>query len=105
MFDLFGNIQEQQEAIAKKLKEVEIEHSSNDKLVSLKINANKEVLDFSINVEDVKDLDIAQLEDQLIVTLNEAFEKANLEAEKVSNAAINDILPGGLGGLGGLFGQ
>lgn len=105
MFDLFGNIQEQQEAIAKKLKEVEISHSSNDHLISLKINANKEILDVSINATAMKDVDSAQLEDQLIVTLNEAFEKANIEAEKVSREAINDILPGGLGGLGGLFGQ
>ena len=105
MFDLFGNIQEQQEAIAIKLKEVEIEHTSSDKLISIKINANKEILDLSIQIDAEKGLDIAQLEDQMIVTLNEAFEKANVAAEKVSSAAINDLLPGGLGGIGGLFGQ
>jgi len=74
-------------------------------LISLKINANKEILDVSINASAMKDMEIAQLEDQLIVTLNEAFEKANIEAEKVSQEAIKDILPGGLGSLGGLFGQ
>lgn len=105
MFDLFGNIQEQQEQIARKLREVEITHQSSDHLVSLKINANKEVLDISINAESAGNLDIAQLEDQLVITLNEAFEQAAAEADRVSQEAIRDILPGGMEGLGGLFGN
>lgn len=102
---MFGNIQEQQEKMAQKLREIEINHQSGDGLVTLRINANKEVLDISIHTDDAGELDIAQLEDQLVVTFNEAFEQAALAAEKVSREAINDMLPGGLDGLGGLFGK
>lgn len=105
MFDMFGNIQEQQEKMARKLREVEITHTSGDGLVTLKINGNREVLDISIHTGNTGELDLAQLEDQLVVTFNEAFEKAAIEADKVSREAINDMLPGGLEGLGGLFGK
>lgn len=105
MMDLFGNIQQQQEEIAKKLKEVIIDHASDEGLITIKVNGAKELLDIRIDREKFSVEMLEQLEDLLVVTFNEAFEKANIEAEKVSQQAINDLLPGGLGSMGGLFGQ
>ena len=105
MFDLFGNLQEQQAEMAKKMAEIIVEHQSDDGLIKIKVNGLKEILDLSISRDKVNLEDIEQLEDLLLITLNQAFEKAGDESEKVSQQAINDILPGGLGNLGDLFGQ
>lgn len=94
-----GNMQEKQDEMAKKLKEIKLKHEGDGFIIE--VNAAKEVL----NVELPKALMNAdgqeELQDLLIVQLNRALEKAEEAQAKESSSMINDLLPGGLGGMFG----
>ncbi|HHH52204.1 MAG TPA: YbaB/EbfC family DNA-binding protein [Bacteroidetes bacterium] len=96
--DLLGNVGAQQEELEAKLKEIEISEKSQHGELEVSINGKKEILDISINK---KFDEMGELEDLLVLTLNSAFQKADLAAETETKKLINSILPGGLSGLFG----
>lgn len=102
--DLLGDMQEKQKAIKEKLATITVEAEAGDGLVKVKANANKEILNISINKEVVDPEDTEQLEDLLLVAINRAIELAVEKEQSETQNMIKDMLPPGMGGLGNLFG-
>ncbi len=102
MFDqLFGDLQKKQEDLKKSLAEVIIDHSFQDGIIEIKLNANKEVLNIKIDPEKLDTSDVEQIEDMMVIAMNEALEKAELEQAEKSQSLLGDMIPGGLGNLFG----
>lgn len=100
--DLFGNIGQQQEQLKKQLDTIELTHGSNNGAVSVQLTASKKIRDISIDITKIKLDDSEQLEDILIVTLNEALDKADALAAEKTQHIISDMLPPGFGNMFGL---
>lgn len=99
--NIFGNIEEQQEALQQKLESIQLESSVMDGAIVVKGNAKREILDILIDQSKVDMNDVEQLQDLLVTAVNDLILMAT-EAEQVeSQKLINDILPPGLGGLFG----
>ncbi|SRR5690606_3353181 len=99
--NLFGNIEEQQEALQQKLASIVLESSVLDGAVVVKGNAKREILDILIDPARIDPTDVEQLQDLLVTAMNDLILMAT-EAEQVeSQKLINDIIPPGLGGLFG----
>ena len=101
--DLMGNMQAQQAEMQKRLKEMPIEVSREG--LRIKGNAAKEVHDVEISDELSGVDNKEQLQDLLIAIFTEFNALADSEQEKLTQNLLNDVLPGGLGGLGGMFGM
>lgn len=99
--NLFGNIEEQQEALQQKLASIVLESSVLDGAIVVKGNAKREILDIVIDPARIDPTDVEQLQDLLVTAVNDLILMAT-EAEQVeSQKLINDIMPPGLGGLFG----
>lgn len=96
--DLLSSASEQQRVMDEKLKSVEILRESQDQAVSVTVNAKKEILDISIKKVYT---DNTELEDQLVLTLNEAMAEADILAAREAQDLLKTMLPGGLGNLFG----
>lgn len=103
--DMMGNMEERQKALKIKLAEILIETEVEDGAIKVTANANREITNISINKEAIDMSDTEQLEDLLMVAINRAVTLAGeKEAEEAQNL-IKDMLPPGMGGLAGMFGQ
>jgi len=103
MFDqMFGDMQKKQEEMKKTLSEIIVKKDIEDGALQVEVNANKEILNISINPEKIDMTNREQLEDLLVVVLNEALEEAEIEQAKASQSLLSDLLPGGMENL---FGQ
>ncbi len=99
--NLFGNIEEQQEALQMKLESIELESSVLDGAIIVKGNAKREILDIIIDNSKIDLTEVEQLQDLLVTAVNDLILMAT-EAEQVeSQKLINDIMPPGLSGLFG----
>ena len=101
MFDMMGNMEEQQRQLHEQLNDMIIEKQAEGGALTIKMNGNKRILDISINSEIVNAEGKEQLEDLLLVTFNAAIEDADSMAENEVQKQMNDILPGGLSQLFG----
>ncbi len=101
--DLFGDMQEKQEAIREELSEIKLEAEAGDGAVKVIVTANREVVNISIDQEKLDLEDKEQLEDLLTVAVNRALELAQAKEMEMTQNMIKDMLPPGLGGLGNLF--
>lgn len=98
-----ANMEEQQKAMKEKLSQIQLNAESGDGAVKVTVNANREVVNISINPQIVEEGDMEQVEDLLLVALNRALTlAAEAEAEE-SQKLIQNMLPPGLGNLGGMF--
>jgi DNA-binding YbaB/EbfC family protein len=102
---MFGNFEEQQKQMEEKLRAVIVYGSSGDGAVKVTANAAQDVTDISIDGSKLDTTDTDQLEDLVLLAVQEALEHAKEKASAASQDMINDMLPGGLGSLGNLFGQ
>lgn len=102
--DLLGDMQEKQKAIKEKLATITVEAEAGGGMVKVTANANKEILNISINKEVMDPEDTEQLEDLLLVAINRAIELAAEKEQSETQNLIKDMLPPGMGGLGNLFG-
>ena len=102
--DLLGNMQEKQKEIKARLAEHKVSASSGDGAITVEANANKEILNISIDPQKIDFEDTEQLEDLLLVALNRTLELAKKKEQEESQKMIKDMMPPGLGGLGNLFG-
>lgn len=107
--DLFGNIQQQQEEIAKKLAEIIVEGEAGDGAVLVSASADMRIENITIDPGKIDMADREQIEDLLVVALNRALdlarEKANVETQKALQQMLPLGGPGGLPDIGGLFGK
>ena len=69
------------------------------------VTAAQQVIDVSIDKTKIDLEDTEQLEDLLIVAFNQALGMAVDTQTNETNNMVKGILPGGLGGLGDLFGK
>ena len=99
--NLFGNIEEQQEALQQKLEAIQLESSVGDGAVVVKGNAKREILDILIDRTKIDPEDVEQLQDLLVTAVNDLILMASEAEQAESQKLINDILPPGLGGLFG----
>ena len=99
--DLFGNINEQQEQLKQQLEQIEITETSQNQEVTITISGAKNLRDISIDPEKIDANDLQQLEDLLLITLNNAMDKAEKLAAEETQKLIQDMLPPGLGNMFG----
>lgn len=105
MFDLFGNIEQHQKDLQEKLAQITIEHQSDDGAVKVILDGNRKLRDLVLDPGQFEPMDWEKLQDLVILTINEAAEQAEIQAAEVTNKLMSDMLPGGLSGLGKLFGS
>ncbi|MBK7409453.1 MAG: YbaB/EbfC family nucleoid-associated protein [Saprospirales bacterium] len=101
---MFGNMEEKQQEMRKRLSEKTVEGTSGDGAVVVKANANREIINISIKKEAVDTGDLEQLEDLLLVAANRALAAAAAVEAKEAENLLKDMMPPGLGNLGDLFG-
>jgi DNA-binding protein YbaB len=100
--DMFGNIGQQQEELKRKLDEIILSHHSDDNLIHIEISASKKLLDITFDEVKFQGIEKEELEDRLMITLNEAFEKADAAAGEKTQELLNEMLPPGFGNMLGL---
>jgi len=103
--DLLGGMQQQQVALQEKLDKIELTAKAGEGAVSVTVTAAQRVVDISIDKEKLNLEDTEQLEDLLIIAMNQALAMAVDTQTVETNNMVKDMLPGGLGGLGDLFGK
>lgn len=99
-----GNMEEKQRELELKLTGVELIGKDPSGAISVRANAKKEVINISIDPGKLDLTDKDQIEDFMLLAVNDALSKADEEAKKLSQNMVNELLPGGLGGLSNLFG-
>jgi nucleoid-associated protein EbfC len=102
---MFGDFEEQQKEMDKKLKAISIQHASNEDEVKVTINAGMEIENISVDFSKMDMTSADQLEDVLLVTINEAIKQAQVAQAVESQKMLSAMMPGGMGDLGKLFGQ
>ncbi len=102
--DLFGNLEEQQKALKSKLREISIESDLGDTRVQVTANAAREITNIRIDPELIAaNGDPEELEDLILTAVNRALELAAEREAAETKILLKDLLPPGMGGLGGLF--
>jgi hypothetical protein len=94
LMGMMGKIKETQEQVAntkKRLDTVLIDEKSNDNLLSVTVTANSSIKQIEINKQLLDDKE--QLEDYLILTLNNALEKAKQINETELAAVAKEGMP------------
>ena len=103
--DLLGNMQEQQAQLKKTLATLFVEVTQGNGAVTVKANANREIINIAFDPTKLDWSDQEQVEEMTVAAVNKALqaaaEKEALETEKL----LQNIMPPGLGGLGALFGK
>jgi nucleoid-associated protein EbfC len=102
---MFGDFEKMQAQMQEKLGSITVTADAGDGAVMVTMTADLQVQNVKIDKTKVDSADMEQLEDLLVVALNEAIIKAQTKAAAESQKMMNDIIPGGMGALGGLFGK
>lgn len=101
--DLMGNMQAHQEEMQKQLKQVEVKLVRDG--VTITGNAARDIHDIVIDDELLNSERKEELQDILINVITLFNESADAEQASRTQGLLDNILPGGMGGLGGMFGQ
>lgn len=99
--DLFGNVQQQQEEMRKKLATITVSADSGDGAVKVTANANREILDISIDKSKLDWDDVEQVQDLVLAAVNNALQKAVTKEQAEAQKLITQMMPPGLEGLFG----
>jgi hypothetical protein len=99
--DLFGNVQQQQEEMRRKLAELTVTAEAGNGAVTVKANANREVLDIRFDRSKLDWNDPEQVQDLLLAAVNDALGKAMQLEQAEAQKLISQMIPSGLGGLFG----
>ncbi len=102
--DMFGDLEKKQQEMRDKLSEIRVEADAGDGAVKVVANANRQIVNISINKDALDWDDVEQVEDLLTVAVNRALEKAALEEADAAQKLMQDMLPPGMGDMSGLFG-
>ncbi len=111
MGSMMKQIQKMQKEVTKKLEkaqeeleEMTVKASAGGDMVTVTMNGHNEIKEIEIDKEIVDPEDIEMLQDLIMAATNEASRKATeMREQKLDEVGGNVSLPGGLGGLGGLF--
>lgn len=103
--DMFGQMQEQQKEMRKQLATIEVEAESGEGAVKVVANANREIVNISINKDKLDWEDQEQVEDLVMVAVNRALEIAAEKEAAEAQKMIQNMMPPGMGGLSNLFGS
>jgi len=103
--DLFGNVEQQQEALQKKLATIEITGDAGDGAIKVVANANQKILNIAIDKTKLDWEDTEEVEDLLLVAINRTLEKAAAKQGEESQKLIQNMMPPGMGGLADMFGK
>lgn len=99
--NLFGNLQQSQEEIQKKLALIEVKKDFQDGALSITMNGAKKILDISLNPEKVDLTDHEMLEDLMVEAMNQIIGEVSIKEQEVSQGFIKDMLQPGMGNLFG----
>jgi DNA-binding YbaB/EbfC family protein len=100
---MFGGMEEMQKQMQENLAQIIVEEQAGGGLIKIKANAARQILDVSISPElDLEDRE--ELEDLILEAVNRVVAAAAAKEQEESQAMLSKMLPGGMGGLGDLFG-
>jgi DNA-binding YbaB/EbfC family protein len=97
--NLMGQMQEQQKAMRAALEKITVEAAAGDGAVKVQANANRQILNISIDKNLLDGRDIEQLEGLITVAVNRALEMAAQEESEAAQQMVKSMLPAGLGNL------
>lgn len=86
----------------KKLATISVTADAGNGAVTVTANANREILDVSIDKSKLDWDDVEQVQDLVLAAVNNALEKAMIKEQAEAQKLITQMMPPGLGGL---FGQ
>ncbi len=99
--DLLGNLESQQKELKQQLASLTVEGAAGDGAIKVVANANREIVNISIDPAVINVDDTEELEDLLLVALNRTLQlAAEMEAEETQKL-LQNMLPPGFGDLGG----
>ena len=101
---MFGNMEDKQAEMQKKLVEIKVEAEAGDGAVKITANAARQITDIKIDT-NFKYSDLEELEDLLLIALNRAMAKAAEVEHAETQKMISEMLPPGFGNLGSMFGM
>src|ERR1700742_4685648 len=104
MFDKILEAQQKAGEVKKRLDAISVNGTAEGGKITVVANGNKVVQSINIDEEFLKDADMEELEELLIVAINKAMEQAD-NVNQSEMAAMTQQMFGGLGGLGNLFGK
>ncbi len=102
---MFGDFEKMQAEMQAKLAGIQVQADAGDGAVTVTMNAAMQVENITLDKSKLDLSDLEQLEDFIVVATNEAIVKAQTKAAAETQKMMNNMLPGGLGGLGNLFGK
>jgi DNA-binding YbaB/EbfC family protein len=103
--DMMGQMKDMQAKLKERLRTITLEAEAGDGAVKVTVNAAREITNVKIDPAMVDTDDLEAIEDLVVIASNRALEQAAAREAAESQTMIQDMLPPGLGGLGGLFGQ
>ncbi|MCC7051439.1 MAG: YbaB/EbfC family nucleoid-associated protein [Bacteroidia bacterium] len=103
MFGQLKEAQEKMEAAKKRLDEIFVKGDAGGGSVIAEVSASKKLR--SLVLSDNLLSDKEQIEDLVVIAVNRALEAADKVAEAEMQAVANQLLPGGMGALGKMFGK
>jgi nucleoid-associated protein EbfC len=99
--DLFGNVEQQQAEMRKKLAEISVTADAGNGAVKVTANANREILDISIDKSKLDWDDVEQVQDLVLAAVNNALQKATEKEQAEAQQLISQMIPPGMSGLFG----
>ncbi|MBK8561814.1 MAG: YbaB/EbfC family nucleoid-associated protein [Saprospiraceae bacterium] len=99
--DLFGNVEQQQAEMRKKLATISVTAEAGNGAVTVTANANREILDVQIDKTKLDWNDVEQVQDLVLAAVNNALEKAMVKEQAEAQKLITQMMPPGLEGLFG----
>lgn len=102
--DLMGNMQERQKELKTKLAVITVEAEAGDGAIKVTANANREIVNISIDKAALDWEDHEQIEDLLMVAVNRALEMATEKEALETQKLLKEMMPPGFEDLQDLFG-
>ena len=101
---MFDKLQNQQEEIKKALALASVEVQSGNGLITLKMSGDRRVTGLTIKADHPDLGDTEHLEDHLMLAMNDALDQVAQLEQQIVQEWMSRLLPGGMGGLKGIFG-
>jgi DNA-binding protein YbaB len=102
--DLMARMEGAKAEVAEKLKSLVITKTDLNGWVKVDLGGDRQIRDISIADELVEKGEAGLIEDLLTNVLNEAMAEAAIREKEIMEEMAGKMMPGGLGGLKGLFG-
>lgn len=100
MMKMMREAQKMQEKLQAELAEMRIEASAGGGVVTATVNGSKELLELKLSPEAVDPDDVEMLQDLIIAAVSEAQRRVDDAVQE----KLGGMIPGGMGGLGGMLG-